>query len=58
LIRRLRIAGNDVPAIAVTAFARHDDRRKATSCGYSAYCAKPIDGAQLAKTVRQLVPGA
>jgi PAS domain S-box-containing protein len=58
LIRRLRIAGNDVPAIAVTAFARHDDRRKATSCGYTAYCAKPIDGAQLAKTVRQLVPGA
>jgi PAS domain S-box-containing protein len=55
LIRRLRNAGNDVPAIAVTAFARHDDRRKALSCGYSAYCAKPIDSAQLARTVRDLV---
>jgi PAS domain S-box-containing protein len=56
LIRRIRGAGSDVPAIAVTAFARIDDRRKAMSCGFNAYCAKPIDAAELARTVRDLVP--
>src|SRR5699024_1111631 len=55
LIRRLRKSGNRTPAIAVTAFARTDDRNKALSSGYSAYCAKPIDGAELARTVRDLV---
>jgi PAS domain S-box-containing protein len=54
LIRRLRQSGNRTPAIAVTAFARADDRNRALSCGYSAYCAKPIDGAELARTVKDL----
>jgi CheY-like chemotaxis protein len=55
-IRRVRAEGSTVPAIAVTAFARFDDRRRALDCGYSAYLAKPIDALQLAKTVRELVP--
>ena len=54
-IRRVRAEGNTVPAIAVTAFARFDDRRQALGCGYTAYLAKPIDAHQLAKTVRELV---
>lgn len=54
-IRRVRAEGNTVPAIAVTAFARFDDRRQALGCGYTAYLAKPIDARQLAKTVRELV---
>jgi PAS domain S-box-containing protein len=56
LMRRLRAAGNETPAIAVTAFARSDDRRSALDCGYTAYLSKPIDGRQLAKTVREVVP--
>jgi PAS domain S-box-containing protein len=42
-IRRLRAQGNQTPAIAVTAFARPDDRRRALLAGYSGYLAKPID---------------
>ena len=56
LIRRLRQTGSSVPAIAVTAFARLDDRQKALACGYTEYCVKPIDGPSLARTVRTLVP--
>jgi CheY-like chemotaxis protein len=55
LMRRLRAAGDETPAIAVTAFARSDDRRCALECGYTAYLSKPIDGMQLARTVRELV---
>jgi CheY-like chemotaxis protein len=58
LMRRLRANGNETPAIAVTAFARSDDRRNAFDCGYTAYLSKPIDGRQLAKTVRELIAAA
>jgi PAS domain S-box-containing protein len=56
LMRRLRATGNETPAIAVTAFARPDDRRSALDCGYTAHLSKPIDGRQLARTVRDAVP--
>lgn len=56
LMRRLRATGNGTPAIAVTAFARSDDRRSALECGYTAYLSKPIDGRQLTRTVREIVP--
>ena len=56
LMRRIRASGHQVPAIAVTAFARPDDRRTALECGYTAYLAKPVDGRQLATTVRDVVP--
>jgi CheY-like chemotaxis protein len=55
LMRRLRAAGDQTPAIAVTAFARSDDRRSALDCGYTAFLSKPIDGTQLARTVREVV---
>jgi PAS domain S-box-containing protein len=56
LMRRLRAAGDETPAIAVTAFARSDDRRSALDCGYTAYLSKPIDGRQLVRTIREVVP--
>jgi PAS domain S-box-containing protein len=56
LMRRLRANGDGTPAIAVTAFARSDDRRRALDCGYTAYLCKPIDGRQLARTVRDIIP--
>jgi PAS domain S-box-containing protein len=55
LIRRLRARGSAVPAIAVTAFARPDDRQRAIASGYSEYCAKPIDGLQVARTLRDVL---
>jgi PAS domain S-box-containing protein len=54
LMRRVRAGGNRVPAVAVTAFARSDDRHAALQSGYTAYLAKPIDANQLARTVRDL----
>jgi CheY-like chemotaxis protein len=44
-----------VPGIAVTAFARSDDRRLALEAGYTSYLAKPVDGVQLAKVVHDLL---
>jgi PAS domain S-box-containing protein len=55
LMRRIRATGNRTPAIAVTAFARTDDRQAALDSGFSSYLAKPIDGWQLIRTVRDLV---
>ncbi|HTM30234.1 MAG TPA: ATP-binding protein [Vicinamibacterales bacterium] len=55
LIRDVRARGFTLPAIAFTAYARPDDRRQAFAAGYSAYCAKPIDGTALLQTIRKLV---
>jgi CheY-like chemotaxis protein/anti-sigma regulatory factor (Ser/Thr protein kinase) len=55
LMQRVRAAGNAVPAIALTAFARHDDRRTALRSGYTGYIAKPFDADELVRTVRDLV---
>jgi PAS domain S-box-containing protein len=54
-MRRVRATGCRTPAIAVTAFARPDDRRTALECGYTGYLAKPIDGPLLARTIREIV---
>jgi PAS domain S-box-containing protein len=53
LIRRIRAAwprrGSDVPAIAVTAYARASDREHALEAGYQRHLAKPVrPGALLA----------
>ena len=55
LLERARATGHLMPAIAVTAFARPDDRDRAFAAGYTAYCAKPIDVGQLLTTLRGLV---
>ena len=51
LISRLRKLGRTLPAIAVTAFATEDDRRRLTEQGFQAHVAKPIDPAILARAV-------
>ena len=55
LIEHLRARGFDAPAIAVTAYARPEDRQHAMASGYSGYCAKPVDAAQLVSLVRTAV---
>jgi PAS domain S-box-containing protein len=57
LMRRLRAARNRTPAIAVTAFARPDDRRLALECGYNGYLAKPINTSTVARAVLDLLAG-
>jgi PAS domain S-box-containing protein len=58
LIRRARASGCLVPAIAVTAFARSDDRRRTIESGYTNCLAKPVDAHALARTVHGLLVAA
>jgi PAS domain S-box-containing protein len=55
LLRRVRQQGMLMPAIAVTAYARSEDRDRALTSGFAAYCAKPIDAAELLTTIRRVV---
>jgi CheY-like chemotaxis protein len=55
LIRRIR-SSNDaqvrqIPAAALTAFARAEDRTKALQSGFEMHLAKPIDPAELVASV-------
>jgi len=43
-----------VPAIALTAFARPEDRERALACGFAAHVAKPVEPAELIATVARL----
>jgi PAS domain S-box-containing protein len=47
-------AGGGTPAIALTAFARSEDRMRAMLAGYQVHVAKPIDPQELAVTVQSL----
>jgi CheY-like chemotaxis protein len=46
--------GGHVPAIALTAFARLEDRTKALRAGYLAHLAKPIEAAELMATLASI----
>ena len=55
LIRRVRALGaargGRIPAIALTAFARSEDRTKALHSGFQVHVAKPVEPAELIATV-------
>jgi signal transduction histidine kinase len=51
LLRRIRAAHHTLPAIAVTAFATEDDRRRILTHGFAAHVAKPIELEQLVPAV-------
>jgi signal transduction histidine kinase/CheY-like chemotaxis protein len=58
LIRRVRALGpgiRDLPAAAVTAYARPDDRDRALAAGYQAHLAKPVRAHDLVSLVATLV---
>jgi len=44
-----------IPAIAITAYARDEDRRRALSAGYHNYLAKPIEPADLIAAIAALM---
>jgi CheY-like chemotaxis protein len=43
--------GSQVPAIALTAFARSEDRLRALEAGFSAHISKPVEPSELIATV-------
>jgi NO-binding membrane sensor protein with MHYT domain/CheY-like chemotaxis protein/nitrogen-specific signal transduction histidine kinase len=59
LIRRIRRrsagAGGAIPAIALTAFTRQDDRNKAMQAGFNDYLAKPVEPGSLVAHIAQVV---
>jgi PAS domain S-box-containing protein len=58
LIRRVRALdvtqGGEIPAAALTAYARNEDRSRALSAGYQLHVAKPVDPVELIAVVAQL----
>ncbi len=58
LIRKLRERpeelGGKVPAVALTAYARAEDRERALAAGYQSHLAKPVDPAELISTLAKL----
>jgi signal transduction histidine kinase/CheY-like chemotaxis protein len=59
LMRRIRRraagAGGAIPAIALTAFTRQDDRGKAIQAGFDDYLAKPVEPGSLVARIAQAV---
>lgn len=55
LLRRVRALGaergGDVPAIALTAFARAEDRTRALCDGFAAHLSKPVEPLELVATI-------
>lgn len=46
--------GGQTPAIALTAYARHEDLKQALSAGFQMHMAKPVEPGELAKAVAKL----
>ncbi len=60
LVRRLRIGetgGAHLPALAVTAYAADDDRRRALEAGFDGHLAKPITPEALIAAVQHVMSG-
>jgi CheY-like chemotaxis protein len=58
LIERVRELGESrhrIPAVAVTAYARSEDRDRVLAAGYDGYCPKPLDPAELMSVLAGLL---
>jgi signal transduction histidine kinase len=54
-MRRVRsAAGGTIPSLALTAFAREDERKQAIEAGFTAHLGKPVDPDALASAVANL----
>jgi CheY-like chemotaxis protein len=58
LLQRIRrtnpSATGGIPAVALTAYARAEDRMRAFRAGYQAHLAKPVEPAELVETIGSL----
>jgi CheY-like chemotaxis protein len=52
---RPRNVGGNLPAIALTAYARHEDRERALQAGFDAYLTKPVEPGDLIHVVAKAV---
>lgn len=61
LLRRVQLFEQDqgvtIPAIALTAYAKEEDRVQALSAGFQGFLAKPIDPSELIQTVAKVAVG-
>jgi CheY-like chemotaxis protein len=61
LIRKVRSLeaghGSRIPAVALTAYARTEDRLQALRAGYNMHVPKPVEPAELAVVIASLTPG-
>ena len=59
LMRKVRALpverGGNIPAVALTAYAREQDRKRAIAAGYQLHLAKPIEITQLSASVAHLI---
>ena len=51
LMRAIRSRGRQIPAIALTAYTRPEDKQTALAAGYWHHMAKPIDVTELVTTI-------
>jgi CheY-like chemotaxis protein len=51
LMELVRQNDGGIPAVALTAFARSEDRTRALLAGYQAHLAKPVESGELVATV-------
>jgi len=56
LRQRSAADGGSTPAVALTAFARPEDRTRALMAGYQMHLAKPVEPAELLATIAALAP--
>ena len=60
LIRAVRAlppeAGGSVPAVAVTAYARDEDRARSLAAGFQAHLAKPVESHELIGALARWAP--
>ena len=54
-VRREASPGRDIPAIALTAYARSEDRTRALRAGYQAHIAKPVEPNELLAMIASFV---
>ncbi|MGI8493701.1 MAG: hybrid sensor histidine kinase/response regulator, partial [Pyrinomonadaceae bacterium] len=54
LIRKIRLIDENIPAIALTAFARAQDRVRALASGFQTHVAKPVEPDELATVIASL----
>jgi CheY-like chemotaxis protein len=59
LIRKVRALeeerGRHLPALALTAYAGEEDRRRALSAGFQMHLAKPVEPAELSEVIKKLL---